>query len=364
MNTSPYVSFVTWGRNDGYTPDYLRRVDRATNYLAAQLDRAGIDSEIVIVEWNPVPGRPLLLETLSPPRSLEHVEIRGFVVGPQYHRNHAGCQERGIQVGEAANVGIRRARGRFITGKASDTFFSPEVFTMLAKGGLDPDTMYRIDRHDIQIDDPAIWDLDDDALIARIATLPAEPQEWIRQMAYWGLRELHTNACGDFTLIEAGYWHLLRGHPRDDTVLSFDIDSLIMHAAAGFGVKECRWPPSCKVFKPVHGRLNNSRIVPVWETWQYKLDRFLAEKVSPASAHRARLLFDYPRRKMQGVESVVGPSIERNFVQPAARWAKGELPVPTQSEDWGLAGEPLEERILCQARGNVANTAARQSAES
>src|SRR5262249_59647672 len=97
MNTSPYVSFVTWGRNDGYTPDYLRRVDRATNCLASQLERAGVDSEIVIVEWNPVPGRPLLLDVLSLPRSLKHVTIRGFVVGPQYHRNHAGSQERGIQ---------------------------------------------------------------------------------------------------------------------------------------------------------------------------------------------------------------------------------------------------------------------------
>ena len=99
-------------------------------------------------------------------------------------------------------------------------------------------------------------------------------------------------ASGDFTLIESSYWHLLRGHPRDDTVLSFDIDSLVMHAAAAYGVKECRWPPSCKVFKPVHGRLNNSRIVPVWESWQQKLDYFLAKKVSPRSAHRARTLFD------------------------------------------------------------------------
>ena len=156
MNTSPYVSFVTWGRNDGYTPDYLRRVGRATNCLASQLERAGVDSEIVIVEWNPVPGRPLLLESLSLPRLLRHVTVRGFIVGPQYHVGHAGADERGIHVGEAANAGIRRARGRFITAKASDTFFSPDVIARLAKGGLDPDTMYRVDRHDFRVDDPSI----------------------------------------------------------------------------------------------------------------------------------------------------------------------------------------------------------------
>jgi hypothetical protein len=287
------------------------------------------------------------------------VTVRGFIAGPEYHRRHVGSEERGLHAGEAANAGIRRARGRFITAKASDTFFSSDVIARLAKGGLDPDTMYRVDRHDFRVDDPSIWDLDDDRLLAKIASLPSAPQEWIEQTAHWGLRELHTNACGDFTLLDASYWHLLRGHPRDETVLSFDIDSLVMHAAAGYGVKECRWPSSCKVFKPIHGRLNNSRIVPVWETWQRKLDRFLANKVSPETAHRARMLFDYPRRKMLGVETVVGHSIERNFVQPASRWARGELPLPTQPENWGLAGEPLEERILCHAGRTEADNDAR-----
>ena len=358
MSTNPYVSFVTWGRNDGYTPDYLRRVNRATRYLADQLDRAGIDSEIIVVEWNPIPGQQLLLEALDVPRALRHVSIRGFIVGSEHHGRHTGSHERGIQVGEASNAGIRRARGRFITCKASDTFFSPEVFAMLAKRNLDPDTMYRVDRHDFAVSDPSMWELDDDALMARIASLPSAPQEWIRQTEHWALRELHTNACGDFTLLEASYWHMLRGHPRDESILSFDIDSLVMHAAAGYGVKECRWPPECKVFKPIHGRLNNSRIVPVWVPWQRKLDRFLSEKVSPESAHKARMMFDYPRRKMLGVETVLGHSIERNFVQPAARWAKGELPMPTQPENWGLAGVPLEERILCRAEWNRADNAA------
>ncbi len=97
---------------------------------------------------------------------------------------------------------------------------------MLAAGGFDPDTMYRVDRHDIHVPDPAIWDLDDDELITRLAAMPAAPHEWIQQTAHWRLRELHTNACGDFTLLDASYWHLLRGHPRDETVLSLDIDSL------------------------------------------------------------------------------------------------------------------------------------------
>lgn len=349
MKKAPYVSFVMWGRNDGYTPDYLVRVNRAMNCLAAQLEKAGLDSELILTEWNPVSGAPLLLEVLKVPASLKHVAIRGVIVDGRYHVRYAGSSERGIQVGEAANVGIRRARGRFITPKASDSFLSPEVIAMLAKRNLDPDTMYRIDRHDIVIEDSALWDLDDDTLLAKMAALPSTPQAWIQQMAYWRLRELHTNACGDFILLDAGYWHLLRGHQRDETVLSFDIDSLVAHAAAALGVRECRWPDDCTVYKPVHSRLNSARVVQIWAPWQRRLDRLLAEKVSSEAAHRVRTLFDYPRRKIRGINSVSGPSIERNFVQPASSWASGKMPVPTQPEDWGLANDPLEQRVLCRA---------------
>lgn len=349
MNKEPYVSFVTWGRNDSYTPDYLRRVRRATNCLARELEDEGIDSEIVITEWNPAPDQPFLLERLDVPQSLRHVSIRGVIVDPKFHRPFLGSTERGVHSGEAANVGIRRARGRFVTVKASDTILSPQVIRQIARQDLDPDTMYRVNRHDIAVTDASLWDLDHDAFLARLASMSSEPHEWIDQSPAWGLRELHTNACGDFTLLSAAYWRLLRGHPRDETILSLDIDSLVMHAAAALGVKECRWPDDCRVYKPLHDNLNNMRITQLWKPWQRRLDKFLAEKVSPEAAHRARMWFDYPQRKVRNVETVVGPSIERNFVQPASRWARGAVPAVTQPPTWGLGDVPLEQRIICRA---------------
>jgi len=259
MTVAPYVSFVTYGRNDGYTPSYLRRVSRATACLARQLERAGVDAEIVIVDWNAPAGRPHLIDGLELPTALRHVSIRGIVVGPEHHNRFIGAAERGIHAGEAANVGIRRARGRFVTPKASDTFFSPPTIAQLARRDLDEDTMYRVDRHDVAIDDEAILDLDDDALLAALQRLPSEQHAWIRQSEHWGLRNLHTNACGDFTLMSIRRWRQLRGHPYDATVLTLDIDSLIMHAAAAFGVSECRWPDDCRVYKPSHGNLNSAR---------------------------------------------------------------------------------------------------------
>lgn len=349
MSRNPYVSFVTYGRNDGYTAGYARRVNRAMVCLARQLERARLDSEIILSEWNPPGDRPLLIDTLDLPKTLNHVSIRAVIIAPEHHKRLAGSQERSIQVGEAANVGIRRARGRYITPKASDTFFSPDVISMIAQRNLDLDTMYRIDRHDVLITNESIWDLDDDTLLANLAAMPSSPHALIWQKPYWGLRNLHTNACGDFTLMTDAHWHLLRGHPRDTTVLSLDLDSLVMHAAAANGVRECRWPDSCRVYKPSHGGMTASRVKQVWRPWQRYLDRFLADRFSEVLAHQVRTVFDYPRRKVVGVNSVLGPSFERNLVRPAHRWARGQRQIPTQPENWGLADVPLEQRTLCQA---------------
>ena len=72
----------------------------------------------------------------------------------------------------------------------------------------------------------------------------------------------------------------------------------------------------------------------------------------------ARSAFDYPRRKVAGVDSVLAPSIERNFVKPAEQWAHGIRPQLTQPENWGLADQALEERLLCRAAWTTTNASA------
>ncbi|HYD04397.1 MAG TPA: hypothetical protein VEC60_01675 [Reyranella sp.] len=324
-------------------------MSRAISCLAWQLEKAGVDAEIVFTEWNPPADRPLLLDLFALPKTLRHVAVRGIVVPGEYHRIYAGADERGFHSAEAGNVGLRRARGRFVTPKSSDTFLSPATIAMIARRDLDADTIYRIDRHDVAVDDQRIWELDDEALLARLAALPSVPHAWIDQSAHWGLRDLHTNACGDFLLMSSSYWRGVRGHSLDPTVLSLDIDSLVMHAAAALGARECRWPDDCRVYKPSHPNVSSSRIALVWSPWQRMLDRILSEKVSQTAALWARMAFDYPRRRVRGIDSVLGASIERNFVRPARRWARGAIPVPTQPQNWGLADVALEERPLCQA---------------
>ena len=347
-STTPYISFVTWGRNDGYTDDYLERTTRALTVLVRQLDEAALDSEIIVSEWNPPPGRPLLVDSLDLPRTSPHVAIRGIVSDPCHHERFRGAHERGMHSGEAWNVGIRRARGQYILPKASDTFLSTEVIARIAKRDLEIDAMYRVDRYDVVVP-PAVWSLDGEPFLAALDTLPAERNAHIRQSPHWHLRDLHTNASGDFLLMAAAWWHQLRGHPADDTTLSLDGDSLVMHAAAALGVRECRWSAPCKIYKPRHSHLNNDRISFVWRPWQRRAESFLTRLGGVDLAHRARMAFDYPRRRVHSVDSVLAPSIERQFVRPASRWARGARVAYTQPRNWGLADQSLTTRVLCRA---------------
>jgi hypothetical protein len=344
----PFISVVTYGRNDGYAGDYLKKVSRATMVLAAQLEHAGIDAEIVLSEWNPPADRPKLIDLVEVPGRMRHVSIRGLVIGPEHHKRFAGADERGFQGNEAANAAIRRARGRFVLPKSSDTFFSSALIGRLANRDLDIGKVYRVNRHDVVVGDE-IWNLGDDALLARIESLPATVHDVLVQPKHWALRDLHTNASGDFTLMAAEHWRRLRGYPWDPTVLLLDGDSLVLHAAAAIGLDECRWPDDCCVYKPSHGQLTGSRVVQEWTDWQRWLDTFLRDKIGEKFSLRARMLLDYPKRRVRGIDSVVGHSIERNFVWPALRWAAGAPYRPSQPETWGLGDCTLEERTLCEA---------------
>lgn len=359
MNAArPYVSFVSYFRNDGYTNDFDLRVRRATSFLVRQLQRAELDSEIILVEWNPPPDRPLIIESLDPLPQGDCVQVRGVIVGREHHDKFIGARESGMNPAAAANVGLRRAEGRFVSPKASDTYLSNEIVAAIARQDLHENGLYRCDRCDVALSPTLLRNLGDDALLARLESLDSTRYSHIPNPPQWYIRELHTNACGDFLLMNRTMWHTVRGFPLDNTVLSLDCDSLIMHAAVALGSHEIRLPPACRIFKGRHDRLFSNRISHVWTPLQSRVDRVMTNFRWWRLQQIARSAFDYPKRKVAGVESVLAPSIERNFVKPAEQWAHGIRPQLNQPESWGLADQPLEERLLCRARWSVAKASA------
>jgi hypothetical protein len=344
----PYLTLVTFVRNDDYTNDYLVRVRRAWSFLLSQIEHHRLEAEIVIVEWNPPGGRPLVSDLLECPPDGGYVTVRVVVVDGKFHAGFLGGDQRAVHVHETANVGIRRARGSFVVLKMSDTFYSHGLMDQISRRTLRTDAVYRCDRIDSSVDTAELERLSDDDLIERFWHGVITRNSRLKQPEHWHIRDLHTNASGDFLLLSRNYWHLVGGFPSDDTVLCLDGDSIVMHAVAALGAHEICFPPDCVVFKPWHDHLSNVRISQEWKFWQRALDILLRRTFNHEAGLHARILFDFPKRKMRGIDHVLGSSIERNFVAQARRWTQGELPA-LRRDNWGLANQSLPESILCRA---------------
>lgn len=277
------------------------------------------------------------------------MQVRGIVVGQEHHNRFAGAQASSMNPAAAANVGLRRAQGRFVTPKAADSFFSRDIITAIARRDLHANGLYRCDRCDITLSSADLQERDDDVFLAnlesrdstRLSRLPHPPQ--------WYIRDLHTNACGDFLLMSREMWHTVRGFPLDGTVLSLDCNSLLMHAAVALGSHEISLPASCRVFKGRHARLFTNRISYCWSPLQSRFDDFMTNMRWWRLQTIARSVFDYPKRKVAGVEGLLGPSIERNFVRRAEQWAHGVRPDLAQPENWGLGDRTVDDQLLCRA---------------
>ena len=159
-----------------------------------------------------------------------------------------------------------------------------------------------------------------------------------RNPPQWYIRDLHTNACGDFLLMSRTMWRTVRGFPLDNTVLSLDCDSLIMHAAVALGSHEIRLPPSCRIFKGRHERLFTNRISYVWTPLAVQgrqgHDQFplvAAADRSPAApstipSARSPAWKACWRRRSSAISS-----------SPPSNGRTASVPQLNQPENWGLA---------------------------
>jgi len=192
----------------------------------------------------------------------------------------------------AKNVGIRRARGKFILATNIDIIFSDELMQFIARQNLDPKKLYRVDRYDIRnglskdfTPDEALeyaWanlirtnpryqplmlvqhlyrnnpfekfcipDLDFRGTIDDVSVIHEDGVWQIRPGRSTNMSRLHTNACGDFTLLSRDAWFAIRGYPEFEA-FSFNIDSMGFLAAHYAGYEELSLLPPCVCFHIEH----------------------------------------------------------------------------------------------------------------
>ena len=150
----PYLSLVVTARNDDHGGNLLGRMQAFVNGWIGQARRHRIPSEIVIVEWNPPADRPRLAEVLQWPQDFGPCWVRFVEVPPELHARFHHAEALPLYQMIAKNVGIRRARGRFVLATNIDILFSSELAEYIGGQRLRCGRMYRMDRHDAMSDVP------------------------------------------------------------------------------------------------------------------------------------------------------------------------------------------------------------------
>lgn len=289
---TPYLSVVAASRNDDHGGDPLVRTQIFVNCFARQCEKYRLPAELILVDWNPVPGRPGLAGVLQLPAEASFCTARIITVPAVLHDQFKYAERLPFLQMIAKNAGIRRARGKFILATNIDIIFSDELMRHLGRQQLDPKKMLRVDRYDIQAGLSAKLTLDetldyawshpvranrryepkllvdhlyadelfkrecrpDPEVCRRISgvTVAAEGEFWsVRPQQVRTVHDLHTNACGDFTLLAREGWDAITGYPEFEAY-SFHIDSIGIVAAHFAGFEEAALLPPCVCFHIEH----------------------------------------------------------------------------------------------------------------
>ena len=302
MSTEPFLSVVVVSRNDDHGGNLLQRMQLFVSGWLEQSKRHNLSSELVIVEWNPLPDRPRLAEVLSWPDGNGPCTVRIIEVPPEIHQQHNHADQLPVFQMIGKNVGIRRARGRFILATNIDILFSDELVQYIASHQLDPDRMYRIDRYDVPSDIPEEVPIDEQldyckkhilrinkrqkteildkgsqaaeqsasvfgAFLKRLKNIKTVNDVfllfkytflYISNTAYLKIlrpiiygRLLHTNACGDFTMMAREHWLALRGNAEFE-MYSLHLDGLMCAVAHFSGVREQIIPDPMRIYHIEH----------------------------------------------------------------------------------------------------------------
>jgi tetratricopeptide (TPR) repeat protein len=205
------LEIVLSGRNDDYGgEDFYERMILVASFNHAALEAAGVPHRYTLVEWNPPDGRPPLADVLRERLPWWH---RSFVVSRAWHAWFAENPRLQFMEFFAKNAGIRRATADWVLTTNSDVFLSREVVARLADGRLEPGTLYRASRLDLDRAMPragVTWDrLEDPQWLLR--RFDPEPPYW-------------SEAAGDFLLLDRASYHRLGGFNERLRTSKIDID--------------------------------------------------------------------------------------------------------------------------------------------
>jgi hypothetical protein len=269
----PYLSIVTFARNDDYQGSMFERMQFAINTLIEQMRKYKLNWELILVDWNPPPERPLIKDVISWANIDGRFDIRNIIVPHHIHKKNRYSERLNILPVAARNVGIRRARGEFVLPTNSDIFFSDKLVNFLAKESLSSKYFYRANRHDVHMDVLKCktyeeqFDFCERNVIRVYKKTGNSPHKLPEHPA------LHTNG-GDFILMSREAWHALNGWPNLNSLGLFS-DGLLCYMAYASGLVEKVLEDSMSVYHIDHeNRWRQSRRIPENRFVRYIMERY------------------------------------------------------------------------------------------
>lgn len=345
---NPYLSIVAFSRNDNHGGNMLERMQMSLNSLLEQLEKYHIESELILVEWNPPADKPLLKEDIKWPFGLKYCTIRDIQVPSSIHQRYKYSDKIPMNVICAINCGIRRARGEFILPRPIDLLYPDELMSYIASKTLKMNELYRVDRYDVNRD------------ILKTGYNTLEKQlEYCKQNIIHiyhrnlydqeGLPRLHTAACGDFQLMSKHYWNLLRGY-REAGITSACADPFLAYASYAAGVKEVVLNDPIRVYHIDHDDKYDDRL----KMHRPALHKFLS---SPFRLIRPfipkfiskKIVFLYQKlisRRSRSEEYGVPTLDYLERLDLARDIVAGKCSYILNDENWGLGQEILPEFII------------------
>lgn len=277
MKSNPYLSVVVATRDDNHGGDPQARLKAALGVYKKQAEALKFPIEYIIVDWNSPKGSTgIYPQVKSWDFKSEYLQIRVIEVSEAIHRKLDEAKIPFYQM-IAKNVGIRRSKGKFILASNIDIFLDDALMQLISKRTLSETRMYRSNR--VDLDHKILINLKNsklfvigDKMKTRIharngsflktdlriffqtenlqipiassrvpfsSALKERLRLWKKHFRVFGSPGfgLHTNGCGDFTLLSQNAWRALRGYP-ELRVFSFHIDSIFCHQAHESGFHE------------------------------------------------------------------------------------------------------------------------------
>jgi len=346
----PYLSIVVTARNDIHGEKFLERMQIFVSGILEQLTKYDLSSELIIVEWNPPSDRPRLSEAISWTHKDGPCKIRIIEVPPEIHNRLDYSDKIFLHQMIGKNVGIRRARGEFVIATNVDILFSDELTEFFSSKSLKQKFFYRVDRYDVsdilypaplykQLDHckhsiTKIFSKDGDFIPDTTANKEkkswysflrrrkpvyakqVDAKQYHRQREQYEFKQypyLHTNACGDFTLMAREKWHELRGY-AELALYPVHIDGLILQMAYQDGLREKILEDPMRIYHMVH-----------------------AGGYNPENPEKV-----FQRCKESGIPWF---TFDR-YQKLSEDMNKKKLPIITNKESWGFGSDTLTEKCI------------------